>query len=82
MKIQQILVPVDYSEGAARALALAGDIAAQAGATLDVVHAWDRPLYVAESVLVSQPSGGSRSLIDMIRENAEAEMTTFLANVK
>jgi len=82
MNIEQILVPVDYSECSARALTLAAELAAKAGATVDVIHAWDRPLYISESVVVSQPSGESRSLIDMIREGAEAEMTTFLAGVK
>jgi nucleotide-binding universal stress UspA family protein len=78
MGISQILVPVDYSDCSRAALAFASVIAEKVGASLDVVHVWDRPTYVSESTRV-QHEGESRSLIDMIRDNAEAEMSDFLA---
>jgi len=82
MAIRQILVPVDYSECSRAALAVAGLLAKPLGAALDVVHVWDRPLYVSEDVRVRAPSGASRSLVDMIRENAELEMAAFMQDVK
>jgi len=83
MAIQRILVPVDYSDCSGAALAVAVLMAKTLGATLDVVHVWDRPTYVSDTVMVRQPSGESRSLVELIRENAELEMDAFMkqANV-
>ena len=81
MAIQKILVPVDYSECSAAALAYAADLAEKLDASLDVVHVWDRPLYVPETVKVGH-AGEARSLVDLIRENAEAEMRSFTARTK
>jgi nucleotide-binding universal stress UspA family protein len=80
--IRKILVPVDYSEQSARALEYAAYLAAQLGATVDVVHVWDRPTYVSEGVMVSRPGQGPQSLVDMIRENAEQEMAEFLDGIQ
>ena len=79
MTIRRILVPVDYSEGSGAALAYASTLAQRLGASLDVVHVWDRPAYVSDTVLVG-PSGEKRPLTELIRENAEAEMTSFIAH--
>lgn len=78
MSISQLLVPVDYSDCSRAALVFAVGIAEKIGASIDVVHVWDRPTYVSESIRV-QHEGESRSLIDMIRENAETDMNDFLA---
>jgi nucleotide-binding universal stress UspA family protein len=82
MAIEKILVPVDYSEPSRVALLVAADFAKKNGATLDVIHAWDRPSYVSDAVAVRQPDGTTRSLIEMIRENAEREMNDFVAQTK
>jgi nucleotide-binding universal stress UspA family protein len=78
--IKKILVPVDYSEGAANALNWATDLAQQLGAELEVVHVWDRPAYVSTEAVVQTDGGHTRTLGELIRENAEAAMATFLAN--
>jgi nucleotide-binding universal stress UspA family protein len=78
MQIQSILVPVDYSECSRAALAYAAQFARDFGATLDVVHVWDRPAYVDEPVKVHLPDGGTCSLVDLIRQNAEREMAAFI----
>jgi len=80
MKITRILVPVDYSECSQAALTAAGFVAAAFGAALDVIHVWDRPSYVSEELTVKS-HGEVRTLLDMIRENAETEMAEFLAKV-
>ena len=79
MAFRSILVPVDYSEPSRRALELA--LSLDETAEVTVVHAWDRPQYVGEE-LVAHPDGSRRSLSELIRENAEREMTDFLARVK
>jgi nucleotide-binding universal stress UspA family protein len=78
MAIRRILVPVDYSECSGAALAVAIDLAKKFGAEVDVIHVWDRPSYVPDELMVHQPSGPSRSLADLIRENAEREMDAFI----
>jgi nucleotide-binding universal stress UspA family protein len=80
MEVSPILVPVDYSDCSGAALAFAAGLAATLGGSVDVIHVWDRPLYVSESVQIRH-AGTSRLLSDMIRENAEEEMKTFLAKV-
>ncbi len=79
MAFQSILVPVDYSEPSRRALELA--LSLNDGAEVTVVHVWDRPAYVGEEV-IAQPDGSRRSLSELIRDNAERDMTEFLAPVK
>ena len=76
MPFQHALVPVDYSDHSRRALELALTL----GAAVTVVHAWDRPAYVGEQV-IHHTDGSRRSLSELIRENAEREMTEFLAKV-
>jgi nucleotide-binding universal stress UspA family protein len=78
--VRKVLVPVDYSDGSARALQYATGLAERLGAALEVVHVWDRPSYVSTEVLVRTHADRPRSLGDLIRDNAEAEMAAFLAN--
>ena len=81
MNFKRILVPVDYSEHSKNSLEYAAGLAERFGAKLDVVHVWDRPTYVPDTVVVMK-EGESKSLADMIRDNAEKEMREFLASVK
>lgn len=78
MNIRRILVPVDYSAHSRIALQYAAALAERLGAALEVVHVWDRPSYVPEGLTVGPP-GQSKSLADLIRDNADQEMGTFLA---
>jgi nucleotide-binding universal stress UspA family protein len=80
--IKKILVPVDYSECSRAALVFAAELARKDGAELDVVHAWDRPTYVSDAVMVRHSGGESHSLIEMIRENAQRDMDEFLSGTK
>jgi universal stress protein A len=78
MTFRQILIPVDYSEPSRRALKLALTLGDEA--KLVVVHAWDRPAIVSDEMVVHK-DGARRSLSELIRENAEQEMSEFLAGV-
>lgn len=78
MAFRKILVPVDYSEPSRRALELA--LSLEGDAQVVVVHVWDRPAYVGEQV-IAHPDGTRRPLTELIRDNAEREMTEFLGRV-
>jgi nucleotide-binding universal stress UspA family protein len=78
---RRILVPVDYSEHSVASVRVATDLAKQLGATVDIVHVWDRPTYVSDAVMVRRPGEEHRSLADLIRENAESDMNEFLARL-
>jgi nucleotide-binding universal stress UspA family protein len=78
--IKRVLAPVDYSEGSRRALDWAARLARSFGAELDVVHVWDRPSYVPGDTVVHGPGDTRRSLGELIRQNAEAQMKDFLAS--
>ena len=80
MAITRILVPVDYSQQSKAALSYAMFLAKPLGVEVDVVHVWDRPNYVPDTVVVAGP-GGHQSVADLIRENAEKEMDDFLGQV-
>jgi universal stress protein A len=80
MDIQRILVPVDYSDHSKHALEYAAGLASRFGAKIDVVHVWDRPSYVPDTLIVPKGETMPRSLTDLIREGAEREMDEFLAS--
>lgn len=79
MAFDRILVPVDYSDHSLKAVGLAADLARRIGTRIDIVHVWDRPTYVAETILVGKEQ---RPLGELIRENAEREMAEFLAKAE
>jgi nucleotide-binding universal stress UspA family protein len=78
----RILVPVDYSSHSRESVRVAANLAKRLGASIDIVHVWDRPTYVPEGVMVKQEGQGQRSLSDLIRENAEREMAEFRATLE
>jgi universal stress protein A len=78
---RRILVPVDYSEHSKASVRFAAEVAVALGSTLDIVHVWDKPTYVSDAVMVRRPGQEHCSLAELIRENAEREMTEFLASL-
>lgn len=78
MKIERILVPVDYSSCSRAALRFAVELAERFHASLDVVHVWDRPSYVSDVVMTTADSPSGKSLIRMIQENAQRDLEEFL----
>jgi nucleotide-binding universal stress UspA family protein len=79
---RRILVPVDYSEHSLASVRVAAELAAKVGATVDLVHVWDRPTYVSDGVMVRRQGEEQKSLADLIRENAESDMGQFLAKLE
>lgn len=81
MAFQRILVPVDYSDHCLSALGYAAELAQRFGGQLDIVHVWDRPTYISDAVLVGHGTQ-QRPLGELIRENAERDMKSFLEKLK
>jgi nucleotide-binding universal stress UspA family protein len=82
MNIERILVPVDYSSCSRAALLFAAGLAQRFGATLDVVHAWDRPSYVSDVVMTRSAPLSTQSLIALIEENARHDLEQFLKSAE
>ena len=81
MKIERILVPVDYSPCSRVAVRFAMAVAARFQASLDIVHVWDRPSYVSNVLLTTTEPVSGKSLIRLIQENAQHDLDEFLASV-
>jgi nucleotide-binding universal stress UspA family protein len=80
MAFDRILVPVDYSAHSLKAVGYAAELAQRLGASLDIIHVWDRPTYISDGVMVGH-GAEQRSLADMIRDNAKADMKEFMSKV-
>ncbi|HEX3776340.1 MAG TPA: universal stress protein [Polyangiaceae bacterium] len=81
MGIRQILVPIDYSDNSKVALAYASELAIVFGASLDIVHVWDRPTYVTDAVMVQRPGEAHKPIGELIRENAQHDMDEFISGI-
>jgi nucleotide-binding universal stress UspA family protein len=82
MNIARILVPVDYSSCSRVALRFAAELGRPFGASLDVVHVWDRPSYVSDVVLTRSDPLSPKSLIVLIEENARRDLDEFLTSAE
>jgi nucleotide-binding universal stress UspA family protein len=81
MGIRRILVPIDYSQNSQAALAYGAELAMSFGASLDIVHVWDRPTYVTDAVMVQRPGEAHKPIGELIRENAQKDMDEFLSGI-
>lgn len=72
MKVQRILVPVDFSEFSENALAYAIELSNLFGATLDVIHVHPLTVYAAPPLLPAP------TLIGQFREDTERALRQFL----
>ncbi|MCP3100509.1 universal stress protein [Myxococcus sp. K15C18031901] len=78
----RILVPVDLTEGSRSVLDYALQLAHPFGATVDVVHVWEPPQYVAPDLLVAAPGWNAMSLEQVAVDTARKEMTTLLQGLE
>lgn len=76
--IRKILVPVDFSPTSAAALGTAMGIAERWGASIDVLHVLEYPVYVVPEMTVAVPGAPARSFEAFAVEQAEDEMMRFL----
>jgi nucleotide-binding universal stress UspA family protein len=71
-QIKRIVVGTDFSETAERAVEAAVNLAAQVGAAVSMVHAYELPMYsFPDSVMVSSPDAAKRITTDAL-ERLEA----------
>jgi nucleotide-binding universal stress UspA family protein len=82
--IKKILVPVDFSEGAKPALALAASMARTFGASIDLLHVWQPPPLIPFPVVIV-PSASESTPINMeelARTTAGAQMKELAARLR
>jgi universal stress protein A len=81
MAIRKILVPTDFSAPSRAALEYAAELAPALGASIDVLHVWELPVFVPPSML---PDAGvaDLSVIDIYRKGAESQLEQFVAEAK
>jgi nucleotide-binding universal stress UspA family protein len=77
----RILVPVDLKDGSRSVVDYALQLARPFGATVDVIHAWEPPQYVAPDLLVASPGWDAQNLEAMARDTAGVELEKLLRAV-
>ncbi|MBX3183489.1 MAG: universal stress protein [Polyangiaceae bacterium] len=83
MNVNKILVAVDYSDCSKRAVEYATFLAERFGASLCLIHAWDRPYYARErDVILGQGTDSPKPLSQLLKETAEEEMQRFIASLE
>ncbi|MFP2929617.1 universal stress protein [Pyxidicoccus sp. 3LG] len=80
--LTRILVPVDLSEGSRTVIDYALTLARPFGASVDVVHAWEPPQYVAPDLLVAAPGWNSLSLEQVAVETATKNLTQLVQSLE
>ena len=75
----RILVPVDLSDGSQALIDYAIQFAKPFNATLEIVHAWEPPQYVAPDLLVAAPGWNSQSLEKVAVDAATKELSELAA---
>ncbi|HEX8820530.1 MAG TPA: universal stress protein [Archangium sp.] len=74
----RILVPVDLMEGSRTILDYAVQLARPFNASIEVMHAWEPPQYVAPDLLVAAPGWNPQSLEKTALEAARKELDALI----
>ena len=83
MKIEKILVPVDFSPCSRAALKYAVHFGNHLGSTaVDVLHVWRPPMYVDPATKLQEPGGKEAMLLDFVQRQAGQAMKEFLAELE
>ncbi len=83
MKIERILVPVDFSECSRAALKYAVHFANRLGSSsIDVLHVWQPPLNIDPATRLRQEGGKEATLSEFIHSQAGQKMKEFLAELE
>jgi nucleotide-binding universal stress UspA family protein len=84
LTLKKILVPVDFSEGAEPAIALAATMARKFGASVELLHIWQPPPLIPLPVVVvpSSPESQPINLEELARSTAGAQMTDLAARLR
>lgn len=79
LNIKRILVPVDFSDASARALAASVELAERFGASVDVLHVIEIPSFAFPDPSLMAGGEAERSFETYARGFSEKEMTRLLA---
>jgi nucleotide-binding universal stress UspA family protein len=77
----RILVPVDLMEGSKAVVDYAVQLARPFNASIEVMHAWEPPQYVAPDLLVAAPGWNPQSLEKTALDAARKELTTLIGSI-
>jgi nucleotide-binding universal stress UspA family protein len=77
----RILVPVDLMEGSRAILDYAVQLARPFNASIEVMHAWEPPQYVAPDLLVAAPGWNPQSLEKTALEAARKELDSLIGSL-
>jgi nucleotide-binding universal stress UspA family protein len=78
----RILVPVDLMEGSRGIVEYAVQLARPFNASLEVMHAWEPPQYVAPDLLVAAPGWNPQSLEKTALQAARKELETLIGSIQ
>ena len=81
MKLQSILVPVDFSNGSKAAPEYALGLAGKFEARIDVLHVWFTPAYISPAMAVQVARGEVETLELVAQREAEQQMRAFIEAV-
>ena len=71
MKMERIMVPVDFSSYCDAAIAFASTLAKESGATLDLVHVYEKPFAYTDERSAVPPAdiGDDRTRLEAVRQD-------------
>ena len=78
-RIRKILVPTDFSESSQSALQQAAELARALGASLELLHVWEVPVFLPGELIVSD-GAGQASLMDLVRDRANQRLAALIAS--
>jgi len=81
VQISKILVPTDFSGQSRRAFEYAIALARKLDASIDLVHVWEPPRYVAPDLMLAVPGWSAVTVEQFSRAEAAKELEAFLAKV-
>ncbi len=82
MKLDKILVAVDFSAGSMHALEKACELGVACGASVDILHVWETPSFLPADTLVGANVEMQQSLLEMVREHANQELARFVGDAE
>jgi nucleotide-binding universal stress UspA family protein len=78
----RILVPVDLMEGSRAIIDYAVQLARPFNASIEILHAWEPPQYVAPDLLVAAPGWNPQSLEKTALDAARKELEVLIGGFK
>lgn len=82
--IRRILVPVDFSDGAQPALALAATMARTFGASIELLHIWQPPSLIPLTTVIvpTSPEAQPLNVEELARSTAGAQMKELATRLR